>query len=354
MTKVANLLARDSNIFDALRLFAATLVIYSHSYAMVGRTEPMLQGISLGTLAVYIFFILSGLLITASWKSHPRVAAYLGKRALRILPALSLVIFASAFILGPLFTSMSLSQYFSNNGTPEYLNGIFIFGIQYNLPGVFLHNPIIGTINGSIWTLPYEAAAYVMIAIFGKTGFLKRKKTVICLFLLCVAFAFMTSGGHSNHFLFTLNVNAFMYFTAYFLSGVILYLYKDKIPLTWQGSVLAALVLVISIPIHAFVLALYFALPYLVVSIGSLTRSGLTGISKYGDFSYGMYIYAWPVQQALVELLHNKAGHNHLFVYSFSITLLLAIASWHVLEKPMLNLKRHFNVEKYPIYADAW
>jgi peptidoglycan/LPS O-acetylase OafA/YrhL len=356
MTKVANLLSRNSNIFDAMRLFAAILVIWSHSYAMIGRLEPIPygMGVSLGSLGVHIFFILSGLLITASWVSHPRVGAYLGKRALRILPALTLVIVVSAFVIGSIFTTLGLVYYLKSNDTFLYLNGIFIFGIQYNLPGVFQHNPIVGTVNGSIWTLPYEVAAYFMIAIFGKTGFLKRKKTIILLFLMCVALTFVTNGTHSNHFLFTLNVNAYMYFTAYFLSGVVLYLYRDKIPLNWQIAVIAALVLIISIPVHAFYLTLFFTLPYLVMFIGSLTWTSLTALSKYGDFSYGMYIFAWPVQQSLVDLLHNKVGHTHLFVYTMVITLPLAIASWHFLEKPMLKLKTHFNVDRYPMDADAW
>lgn len=354
MTKVANLLARNSNIFDSLRLFAAILVIYSHSYALVGREEPALQGISIGTFSVYLFFILSGLLIAASWMSHRRVSAYLGKRALRILPALALVMVVTVFVIGPIFTSLSLGQYFASNDTYQYLNGIFIFGIHYNLPGVFLNNHTVGTVNGSIWTLPYEVAAYFMIAIFGKTGFLKMKKSIISLFLVCIALSLVTSGKASNHFLFTLNVNAFMYFTAYFLAGVILYLYKDKLRLTWKGAAVAALILGISIPLHRLALALYFTLPYLVVWAGSLTQTRLTALSKYGDFSYGMYIYAWPIQQCLVNLFHNKIGHMHLFVYSFTITLLLSIASWHLLEKPMLKLKDRFSVDRYPLDADAW
>jgi peptidoglycan/LPS O-acetylase OafA/YrhL len=353
MTKVADLLSRNSNIFDALRLLAAIFVIYSHSYAMVGRMEPTLPGVSLGALGVHIFFILSGLLITASWVSHPRVGAYLGKRALRILPALTLVILVSVFLIGPIFTSLGLRTYFESNDTSQYLNGIFIFGIHYNLPGVFQNNPIVGTINGSIWTLPYEVAAYFIIAIFGKTGFLKRKKTIVCLFLLCTALSFPTT-NHSNHFLFTLNLNAFMYFTAYFLSGVILYLYKDSIHLRWQFALIATILLGISIPTKTFYLALFFVLPYLVLYVGSLTWSGLTALSKYGDFSYGTYIFAWPVQQCLVDLLHNKVGHTHLLVYTLIITLPLAVASWHLLEKPMLKLKTHFNVDRYPIDADAW
>src|SRR6185312_1579601 len=157
MTRVADLLKRDSNIFDALRFFAAALVIFSHSYALAGYPEPQLQGISLGALGVRIFFILSGVLITASWVSHPRFTAYIGKRLLRIWPAMAFIIVLMTFAIGPLFTIFPLHAYFTNNQTYAYLNGLTIFGLHLDLPGVFTSNPA-GGVNGSLWTLPYECA----------------------------------------------------------------------------------------------------------------------------------------------------------------------------------------------------
>src|SRR6185312_7535681 len=109
-----------------------------------------------------------------------------------------------------------------------------------------------------------------------------------------------------------------------------------------------------SIPTEHFQVLSFFSLPYLVLYVGSLTRTGLGRLSKYGDFSYGMYIFAWPVQQAIVDLHHQHIGHHRLFVYSFTVTLAAAILSWHLIEKRALKLKKYFSVEKYPLLRDAW
>jgi peptidoglycan/LPS O-acetylase OafA/YrhL len=351
--KVADLLKRDANIFDSLRLFAATLVIFSHSYALAGFHEPQLQGISLGALGVRIFFILSGLLIAASWVSHPRVGAYLGKRALRILPALIAIIFVTVFIIGPLFTTVGLREYFSRNDTYAYLNGISIFGLQLDLPGVFFTNPF-GGVNGSLWTLPYEVSAYLLVAFLGRTYLLKKKPVTIALYLLCVAVFVFTNHWATGLILFTLNVHLLAIFWGFFLAGVLLYLYRDRIVLTPQGAFIAFLLIMVSIPTNHFQLLSFFALPYLVLYVGSLTSTGLGRLSRYGDFSYGMYIYAWPIQQSIVALHNGHISHKRLFVLSFAATFFVSVLSWYRLEKPMLKLKAYFNVERYPLLRDAW
>jgi len=351
MSKVVDLLDRESNIFDALRLLAATLVIFSHSYAMVGLKEPTFLDSSWGAFGVHIFFILSGLLIAVSWMSHPRVSAFMGKRLLRILPALSVVIFATAFIVGPLFTTLSLKQYFSDNLTYQYLNGISVFGLVFTLPGVFSkNNPVV---NGSLWTLPYEMFAYMTVAFLGRTLLLKKKQFVIGLYAACIILFLLTKPPNNNLVLFTLNFHYLVMFLSFFLSGVICALYKESIMLAWPGA-LVGISLLLIVPTKWAVFTSFFVLPYLVLYAASLTHLGLEKVGRYGDFSYGMYIFAWPIQQILVKLHGGNIGHNQLFIYTLLITLMLSIVSWHYVEKPMLKKKICFNVDKYPLTSDVW
>lgn len=333
---------------------AAIAVIYSHSYALLGLHEPQLQGIHVGTIAVFVFFTLSGLLITASWYSHPRVAAYAGKRALRILPALAVVLVLSTFLLGPIMTTWPLRQYFASNVTWGYLNGISIFGIVYPLPGVFQHNPFGALVNGSIWTLPFEILAYVLVAYFAKTKLLKHSRNLIIGALVCIALYYFTYYHATHLVIFNMRIHDLTLFITYFFAGMLLYHYRLKIRLTWLGAGIATGALVSAYTLGILQAVMFVALPYLVLFVGSLTWTGFERISNWGDFSYGTYIYAWPVQQTLIALHHNQIGPRRLFVYALCITLCAAILSWYLVEKPMLKLKVHFNPKRYPLTSDAW
>lgn len=350
---VESLLHREANIFDFLRCFAAVLVIYSHSYALASFEQPLFHSVTPGQLGVRIFFILSGLLIAASWSSHARVAAFLGKRLLRILPALTAVIAGSVFIVGPLFTELSLKQYFGSNQTYEYLNGISVFGITYDLPGVFTHNKF-AEVNGSLWTLPLELFAYLLVAFLGRSGLLKKKVVALGSWLGCAAMYFVTSHFAPQLVVFNMNISLLTLLLTFFLAGVVLFVYRRQIRLVWWGALLCLIALLLPLPGADTPLIPFVALPYLVLWVGSLVRTGFQRLERYGDFSYGLYIFAWPVQQAIVQLHVGSIGHNRLFVYSFAVTLALAIGSWYLVEKPMLKLKTHFSSKRYPLTSDAW
>src|ERR671933_330026 len=138
------------NAFDALRLLGAVLVLVSHSFALAGVAEPKLGKSSLGVIGVEIFFAISGFLVTASWLSDPRPRAFLAKRALRILPALIVTVALTAFLLGPLLTTLSAGSYETASGTASYvvdnivavLTGGTVRDVAYALPGVFGGNPL--------------------------------------------------------------------------------------------------------------------------------------------------------------------------------------------------------------------
>jgi len=164
-------ISRNNN-FNLIRFIAAVLVLFSHSFALVlgvADTEPLvvLVGMTAGTIAVDVFFIASGFLITSSYVARNNLLTFFWARLLRIYPALIISVLFCVFVLGPLFTKNNLDDYLSDSQTYRYLvkNAILFFGVEYRLPGVFLDLPYAAIVNGSLWTLPYEVRLYVILAL---------------------------------------------------------------------------------------------------------------------------------------------------------------------------------------------
>lgn len=342
------------NNFDLIRFLAAGMVIVSHSFAIAGAfAEPSLGSNSLGTLAVYIFFIISGFLITRSWFAHPRPSAFIGKRLLRILPGLAGATLFVLLVIGPLFSQISLLQYFKDPLALKYLGNVSLFSISYSLPGVFAHTPFPNNVNGPIWTLPHEFVAYLAIIALGMAGLLKKRFGLIISTIAILMLTFIAVRIFRNDALYILNLQMapFVRMVAFFGMGSLMYLYRDRIYLC-DSLGLAALILVFVSPFipGQFYIRL-LALPYLVIYLAFMKTKFAHKFSRPGDFSYGMYIYAWPVQQSIESASGNKIGPMHLTLFALPIILILAALSWHFIEKPSLRLKTHFNFDRYPVQS---
>jgi peptidoglycan/LPS O-acetylase OafA/YrhL len=163
-------IGRDNN-FNLLRMIAATAVLVSHSYALTlgsASAEPFATslGKSLGSIAVDVFFVSSGFLICASLINRPNAFQFVKARFLRIFPALFVVLLFTAFVIGPIYSSRSIIEYFSSLSVYRHViqNAVLIFGIHYTLPGVFESNAFSAGVNGSLWTLPIEIKMYGALA----------------------------------------------------------------------------------------------------------------------------------------------------------------------------------------------
>ena len=185
-------LQRRGNNFDVLRLVAASLVLFSHSYALTGNAEPFAEvsGWTFGEVGVVMFFAMSGFLIAKSWGDLPQLVPFTVKRALRILPALVVAVSVTVFVIGPLFTTLPLGSYFSDPVTWLYLvRASLLITFFGTLPGVFEDNPYPDAVNGSLWTLPVEACCYALAAALGTLGLLRRSVLLAgfsCLLVLYV------------------------------------------------------------------------------------------------------------------------------------------------------------------------
>ena len=332
--------AHRSNNLDALRLVGALAVIFGHAYHIVGRPfeNPVVAGYPVQTLGVVIFFSISGYLITASWSRTRNPVSYFAARSLRIFPALIVVVLVCMFVIGPLVTALPTAQYFDAPNFWSYLGNI-ILRPQYELPGVWADQPYPNAVNGSLWTLPAEFFCYLLVPLV----FLAPKVLripVIALLLAASVWYSMTPPMESAVIWHSrISDNALMW--AFFAAGAILRLLAER-GLKFRtdvavGLLAAHLVFAATLPQHTTKVAWLF-LPYVVLTVGLASTPYVRRASRYGDLSYGLYLWAFPVQQLVIDLWGVHRMSVNLVVVT-AITALLALASWHVVEHPSLKVK---------------
>jgi len=355
-----SLLARRTNNFDFIRLMAALAVLVSHSFALTGQIEPSLDtGITLGTLGVFVFFTISGLLVAKSWDAHPRLAAFSGKRFLRIFPAFAAVIIFTTLIVGPLGSSLPAKAYFKSPQTLHYLNGISVFNIQDSLPGVFTHNPLV-SINGSLWTIPFEIIAYGLLAILALAGLMRKDRRhwilVILAALIGLSLYTRDRAWLESYSLppFNTDLQAFMRLMPFFFAGMALYVYREKVRVRVEIALVLLLILAATIPTKGTFLATMLVIPYVILALAFIETKHVSKLHhKIGDLSYGIYLFSFPLQQSIVQLSDNTISPLRLALYALPVILFFAYLSWHLIEKPSLSFKYRFSKLHYPILAET-
>lgn len=331
--------SRDNN-FTTIRIFLAWAVLYGHSYVaqpFPGIQDPlnaMFQGsVWIGAIAVNGFFAISGFLVAASLVRRG-VVDYMISRALRIFPALIICVFVSVFIIGPLFTTLSLSDYFSHPKTWDYLgNALGVLTMEWKLPGVFTENAR-PAINGSLWTLTVETRCYLLLGALTFLGFRVGKSAGNALLLVMFAVGII-----SFETIPLVGVNPRWARPAlYFIIGVFLYLNRDRVYLDYRVALAAAVLGFLSFGETWFQWVFPPALIYLIFYFAYATKP-LSTDAAVGDISYGIYIYAWPVQQIVAQSFPGQTPYFNTVTASI-IVVILAWLSWHGIEKRMLNYKR--------------
>jgi peptidoglycan/LPS O-acetylase OafA/YrhL len=332
------------NNFDVLRLLAASFVLYSHSYALTAHPEPFadVSGWTFGEIGVVMFFAMSGFLIAKSWSEQPHFAPFAIKRGLRLIPALVVAVSVTVFVVGPIFTVLPLSSYFTEPRTWIYLlRCSFLITFFGKLPGVFDTNPYPHAVNGSLWTLPVEACCYAMAAALGSLGLLRRNKVLLAfavLLILCVTplspLSIAPAGGTTNG-----NLPLVVLLGATFVLGNLAYSLRARLHLSWTiGAALMALWILTwggGWARATGILAIAFA----VLVLAFRTPAWLRRLTAPGDLSYGIYVYAFPVQQS-VAAIWGAIDPLLMMAIAFPVTYGLAFVSWRLVERPALALKR--------------
>ncbi|MCJ1698639.1 acyltransferase [Rathayibacter festucae] len=315
------------NDFDALRLVAALMVVVGHGAVLLGEPAPRLLGLPVHSLGVSVFFCVSGFLIAGSMERAPSAGRFLWHRVLRIFPALIVVVAVSMLVLGPLVSSLPAGAYFSSPQTWAYALNVPLLA-QYELPGVFdsaVHaRP---AVNGSLWTLGVEFCCYLgVLALRWVPGRARGVLAVLALVGLAVVTGLGGALGSSAEL------------CAFFAAAAAVRLLVPDRWLRWPAGVVALAVLLLAAGTPLQQVALWIALPVLVIVVGTGSLPVLRRAARFGDFSYGLYLWSYPVQQLVLEVLGRLPTAANLALV-VAVTLLLAVASWWLVERPALRWK---------------
>lgn len=331
---------RDENNFDFLRFFAASAVVLGHCYWLsgLGAVEPVrlfTGSMDTADIAVNLFFVMSGFLIAASWIHSRSTLDFGAKRALRIFPALAVSTLFTTFIVGPLATDLSLSEYLLSSQTIRYLSNVALV-TQFHLPGVFNENPFPDTVNGSVWTLPYEALMYTVLLVLGLLKLFGR----IAILAVPMALIFIHFHLAPNLGLESDTLRKITRLGMFFFMGSALYLYRKIVPWNWKVALVLLVLSLLSARTEWWFFVHVLTLPYLTIYLAHLKIPRLSRFGRYGDFSYGIYIFSFPVQQLLVHWLNPQLALPAFMAISLAASIAIAALSWHLIESPALRLKR--------------
>jgi peptidoglycan/LPS O-acetylase OafA/YrhL len=329
-----------ANGFTVLRLLCAFLVLFTHSYVITKQgAEPLFAWthlIPFSALGVDGFFAISGYLVGGSLLRDPRPLAFLRNRALRVYPALIVLVLLLVFVLGPLMTVDP--AYWSSPVTWKFLWVATLYGYHEYIAGLFQANPV-HVVDGSLWTLPIEFTCYLALLTLSWSRALSAR-TLVALIALMVTL-YVGEGFQPLHFIFQMELFQLNRFGILFFGGALLAVLGDRVPyhppvaLAIAAMVAALLFLEprwqISIPPYLL------AMPYLLVTLARSLKP-FAWANRY-DASYGFYLYAFPIQQVLETLNGASMGPRRLTLYATPIALACGLASWLLIERPALRFK---------------
>lgn len=333
-----------SNALNAIRLVLASAVILSHAALLGGHDLPRPAMLMFGEGAVDGFFALSGFLLARSWLTHPRWGRYLWHRFLRILPAFWVCLAVTSLVIVPLALTLSgfpTQDYWSAPAGPwDYLwrNAALWMG-QPAIAGTPAVVAYPGTWNGSLWTLFWEFLCYLALLLLGIAGVMRRRWLVlvvaVLLWLLTTAKTLLPglNDAYFDTFLGTVAPRLLLMFAV----GATLYVFADVLPMhpLFVGAALLLLLAALSSGLDYRMLggpAWAFLLLWLGVTLP--TRIGSTT-----DISYGVYIYAFPIQQSLAVTGVAAIGWLGSAALAMVLTLPLAFLSWFLIERPAMRWK---------------
>lgn len=335
-----------------VRHFAALCVMFAHSFELSGklpyellRAFPLLIGIS--GLGVTVFFIVSGYLVTQSWERHHSITVFVWHRLLRIMPGLWSCM-AFALLLGAAVTTLPMDAYWFHPQIGNYVWGNVLMRNVLDLPGVFQGNPAGAGITGTFWTLPIELTCYLSVVVLGVLG-VWRNTTIGVAVGIAALMAVTWWGSAVNLFGAVILADKLPIYYAAFLCGMLLFHWRSKIFVGWT---LPATLLALATA------ALWYLPPenlwwrwmslirvallawFLVNAIAAISQIWPEP-SGWPDLSYGVYLYGYPIQQALVFFYPDWNGWMVLAA-SLSLSVAAAVVSWYAVEAPALRLKRCF------------
>lgn len=341
-----------SNSLNLFRLILAFFVLWVHSYAVLGLPDaPAIAGVSLGTWAVYAFFLISGALITRS-RLKTTAGAYLVHRVARIMPGFLVCLVVTAFVFAPvalLISRGSLEGFLDEGPTPvQYVwSDLFLRINTYQIGQTLADVPYPHVWNGSLWSLYFEFLCYLVVGLLGGLAVFRRSiRFVALLWAIAVGVRGLMAAGRTGGL--DGDFDLLSQLLPFFLAGALVFLVVDR----WGMSRLSG---ILGMPLAAVVIAVVpgagvqLAAP--LIGYGLLFLSTVVRQPRWiarNDVSYGFYIYAWPVQQLAVTVGGPSTNLFVLILVCTAVTFALAWASWLLVERPVIRRVRRATAAAAP------
>ena len=336
---LSNILEKEKNNLDLIRIILACLVIVCHSPTLNGNSNFWIDPISFffkytnsGDLTVKLFFFISGLVVTKSYLYKRNAGYFILSRIFRIIPALLFVILITVFIIGPIVTHLSLGEYFSSQRLFLYIKNNIFFNTDYLLPGIFENNFYPNAVNGSLWSLRYEVGCYIgLLLLFLIIG--KQNKYYLNIPILLIIIDTFLPYRVVTHFFE--NIPAIYKLTSFFAFGALLAINADKIKINYITTSIAIAICYISYDLlwasEIFVFTTCIVIVYLA------SNKFVLKIKPKHDISYGIYLWGFVVQQTL----YHFTGHLYVgfhCIIALIVSGFLAYISFKYIEKPGIEL----------------
>lgn len=334
---IGDFLKRENNNLDLFRIIAACMVIIGHSYVLFpdpGEEDQIriLTGFTYsGALAVKIFFFISGLVVTNSIITSNSVIHFTISRLFRIFPALIFLCLITVFLLGPALSSLNSSEYFNSPQTYSYLKNNILLKTEYNLPGVFAHNPYANAVNGSLWTLPEEVGCYLFLLAIFAIGVFKNKKMATLLFALLIIDMILPQRVLTY---WKSDISEISLLPASFACGAILAINKDRISISALQPIGFTLLTFLLWKTKFVELIFCITLFSSIIFLAQLPF--ILKLKIKNDISYGVYLWGFTVQQALQNFVSGQTVYLKMII-SLAISIGLAYLSWFLIEKRFIG-----------------
>ncbi|RBQ10005.1 acyltransferase family protein [Pedobacter miscanthi] len=333
------------NAIGFIRLILAIFVVIQHSFVLNGQIDPLssLGLTSFGALGVDSFFILSGFLITASWLNSKSFLNYIWHRILRIFPAFWFCLVFTALIVAPVMALISgqiIDLHFIGNQA-TYIFKNLALNIYQPTIGNLTNNLVEKSLNGSLWTLFWEFSFYILLAISGIFGALEKRKWLLIGFTAIYILCYWLDPCKCTFFLKFFTNKSIAILPYYFLIGSIGFTFRKYIPDSTFLLIFCIILWIVDIKFNPNFPLNPFFLFYILLWL--ITNLPVKSIERFGDFSYGIYIYHFLIIQTIILASGNYVSAWEIFAITVPISLLMAYISWNMIEKKCLNLKNIFN-----------
>jgi peptidoglycan/LPS O-acetylase OafA/YrhL len=328
----------DKNCFDFLRFFFAANILLAHLCELSqNKSLEFLSVISDALIGIKVFFIISGFLVAKSYVNTPSLKNYFIKRAKRILPAYIVVLLISVIAFS-FFTRVSFLEYFTDINVYKYLgwNSIFLNFMHPCLPSLFENN-LMCSVNGALWTLKVEEGFYIVLPIIFYAIIKSRKPLLVLgsIYILSLLYWFVMD-FYLNQPLLAKQLPGYL---AYFVTGIFLFLNFDFVRQKKNKLFIAAIILLLFSNFSNFQIDFFYPAAFgTIVIIVAYSLPFFNNFGKYGDFTYGLYIYHFPIIQLFRQ--YNLFEKYNPIAMAFAVILIalsFAIFSWFVIEKRFLD-----------------